>query len=103
MKEDSMLRRLPTESPDSNTKKPPITLHWYDQTITAQNHDTVASALLFAGVRVSRNSALSGEARLPFCMMGSCFECLVDIDGKIVQSCMTQVKNGMLLKMPEQI
>jgi len=97
-----MLRRLPPESSDSATDLQSITLHWYEQEVTARSSDTVASALLLAGVRVSRKSSVSGEARLPFCMMGSCFECLIDIDGQIVQSCMTQAKDGMQLKMPEQ-
>jgi predicted molibdopterin-dependent oxidoreductase YjgC len=97
-----MLRRLPPESSDSATDARRITLHWYEQAITAQSSDTVAAALLLAGVRISRKSSVSGEARLPFCMMGSCFECLIEIDGKVVQSCMTVVTDGMQLKMPEQ-
>lgn len=97
MREDSMLRRLPTEAYD----EPSITLHWYDQEIIAQPSDTVASALLLAGVRASRKSSVSGNPRLPFCMMGGCFECLVEIDGRIMQSCMTPAKHGMQLKMPE--
>ena len=102
MKIDSMLRRLPPESSGSAANAQSITLHWYDQEITALDSDTVASALLLAGVRISRKSAVSGSARLPFCMMGSCFECLLEIDGQVVQSCMTPVKDGMQLKMPEQ-
>jgi predicted molibdopterin-dependent oxidoreductase YjgC len=102
MKIDSMLRRLPPESSGSTADSQNITLHWYDQEITALASDTVASALLLAGVRVSRKSSVSDDARLPFCMMGSCFECLIEIDGQVVQSCLTPVKNGMKLKMPEQ-
>ena len=102
MKIDSMLRRLPPESSDSAADSQSITLNWYDQEITALASDTVASALLLAGVRVSRKSSVSGDARLPLCMMGSCFECLIEIDGQVVQSCMTEAKDGMQLKMPGQ-
>jgi predicted molibdopterin-dependent oxidoreductase YjgC len=102
MKIDSMLRRLPPESSSSTADSQSITLHWYEQEITALSNDTVASALLLAGIRVSRESGVSGEARLPFCMMGSCFECLIEINGQVVQSCMTTAKEGMQLKMPEQ-
>lgn len=100
MRTDSMLRRLPSDSAAISGEST-ITLHWHDQTISAQTNDTVASALLLAGIRASRKSAVSGNARLPFCMMGSCFECLLEIDGQIVQSCMTPAKDGMQLKMPE--
>ena len=102
MKIDSMLRRLPPESSGSTADSQNITLHWHDQEISALSSDTVASALLLAGVRISRKSGVSGDARLPFCMMGSCFECLIEIDGQVVQSCMTPAKDGMQLKMPEQ-
>ena len=100
MRKDSMLRRLPTES-ETSSAEPTLTLYWYEQEISAQPNDTVASALLLAGVRASRKSAVSGNPRLPFCMMGSCFECLVEIDGQIAQSCMTPARDGMRLKMPE--
>ena len=102
MKNDSMLRRLTPESADRSDQSG-ITLRWHDQEISAQPNDTVASALLLAGIRTSRKSAVSGDSRLPFCMMGSCFECLVEIDGQILQSCMTPVKDGMQLKMPESV
>jgi len=95
-----MLRRLPSKPTDSSTKSV-LTLYWYDREISAQPNDTVASALLLAGVRASRKSPVSGDARQPFCMMGSCFECLVEIGGQILQSCMTPARDGMRLKMPE--
>lgn len=97
MRHDSMLRRLTPDSSDTS----PVTLHWHDQEITAQTGDTVASALLLAGIRSTRNSSASQSPRLPFCMMGSCFECLVDIDGQIVQSCMVMAEDGMKIKKPE--
>lgn len=104
MKNDSMLRRLsPETSASAPSKASEITLHWYDQEINAQTDDTVASALLLAGVRASKNSSVSGAPRLPFCMMGSCFECLVEIDGQIVQSCLTPVENGMRITMPADV
>lgn len=99
MKNDSMLRRLPSNL----SKAHAITLRWYDQKISAQAGDTVASALLLAGVRITTHSAVSGAPRLPFCMMGSCFECLLDIDGQIAQGCMTPVENGMQITMLDNI
>ena len=93
-----MLRRLQSNSaPDNKT----ITLYWHDREITAQQGDTVASALLLADIRTTKNSAVSDSPRLPFCMMGSCFECLVDIDGKVLQGCLVQVEDEMKVTMPE--
>ena len=32
-------------------------------------------------------------------MMGACFECLVDVDGRpAVQACMTEVRDGMVVR-----
>ena len=58
--------------------------------------DSVAAALLGAGVRAFRSTAVSGAPRGPFCMMGTCFDCLVTIDGRRnVQACLVQVAEGM--------
>lgn len=55
----------------------------------------LAAALLGAGVRHFRATPVSGAPRAPFCMMGACFDCLVEIDGFTVQACMTTVKPGL--------
>jgi D-hydroxyproline dehydrogenase subunit gamma len=47
----------------------------------ARDGDTVAAALLAAGIDHCRTTPVSGARRAPFCMMGVCFECLVTIDG----------------------
>ncbi|EEA02737.1 conserved hypothetical protein [Burkholderia sp. H160] len=62
-------------------------------------HFTVAAALLANGQVTCRSSAVSGALRGPFCMMGVCFECLVEIDGvPNVQACMTRVTEGMRVR-----
>jgi len=55
----------------------------------------LAAALLAAGVQGFRTTPVSGAPRAPFCMMGACFDCLVEIDGFTVQACMTTVKPGL--------
>ncbi|NUT16777.1 MAG: (2Fe-2S)-binding protein [Cupriavidus sp.] len=48
------------------------------------------------GVTRFRNSPVSGEPRAPYCMMGVCFECLMEIDGQPSrQSCLVTVREGM--------
>lgn len=62
-------------------------------------HFTVAAALLAMGTDACRTSTVSGAPRGPFCMMGVCFECLVEVDGvPNVQGCMTPVREGMQVR-----
>lgn len=57
---------------------------------------SVAAALLAAGAQQFRRSAVGHEPRAPYCMMGVCFECLVQIDGvPSQQSCLITVREGM--------
>lgn len=62
--------------------------------------ENLAGALLVAGVMPFRNTPVSGAPRGPFCMMGACYDCLVQIDGMTVQACMLQVSEGMDITMP---
>ena len=64
--------------------------------VEAREGDTVAAALLASDRDVRRATAVSGEARLPYCMMGVCFDCLVTIDGVgNRQGCLVPVAEGM--------
>lgn len=67
--------------------------------VVANEGDTVAAALLAAGISELRDSPVSGQPRAPYCMMGVCFECLVVIDGgSSNQACMTIVAEGMRIE-----
>ena len=64
--------------------------------VEARDGDTVSAALLASGRDVCRATAVSGAPRLPYCMMGVCFECLVTIDGVgNRQACLIPVRAGM--------
>ena len=64
--------------------------------IVARLGDSVAVALLAAGEVSLRETPISGAPRAPYCMMGICFDCLVEIDGKgNRQACLTQATQGM--------
>lgn len=62
----------------------------------------LAAALLAAGVDVFRNTPVSGAPRGPFCMMGACFDCLVEIDGVQRQACMIEAAQGLEISKPQQ-
>lgn len=60
---------------------------------------SVAAALLLAGAIPNRRSAVSGAPRAPYCMMGVCFECLVEIDGVPErQACLVTAVDGMSVR-----
>lgn len=64
--------------------------------VTAFAGETVAAALLGAGIRVVRETGREQAPRGLFCGMGVCFECLTTIDGRPNQrACMTSVADGM--------
>jgi predicted molibdopterin-dependent oxidoreductase YjgC len=68
-------------------------------TCAARTGDTVASVLLLSGDGPMRRSVVSGAPRAAYCMMGVCFECLVEIDGvPSQQGCLVQVQPGMRIK-----
>ncbi|WNC88198.1 (2Fe-2S)-binding protein [Paraburkholderia sp. FT54] len=76
---------------------------WFnDQPLSVPGGCSVAAALLGAGISRFRATPVSGAARAPFCMMGACFECLVEIDGMPSrQACMVEVKAGMRIRSQE--
>lgn len=58
---------------------------------------TVASALLLHGIKSLRQTR-SGSERGPFCMMGSCFDCLVTVnDEPNVQACQVLASTGLVV------
>jgi hypothetical protein len=63
---------------------------------------SVAAALLAAGVSRFRSTPVSGASRAPYCMMGVCFECLLEIDGiSNRQACLVTVQPGMKIRSQE--
>lgn len=73
-----------------------ITFTFEGRQIKAQSGDSVAAALLAEGIRDLRATPVSGAPRGPLCMMGICFDCLVEIDGMgNQQACMHNVREGM--------
>lgn len=67
------------------------------KSLSAMPEMSVAAALLAGGVLSFRDTPVSGTARGPFCLMGACYDCLVVIDGEIVQACMTPVQEGLIV------
>lgn len=82
---------------------PPVRMTFEGRAIVARKGDSVAAALLADGVLDVRLSPVGGGPRAPFCMMGVCFDCLVEIDGVASrQACMTTVADGMVIRRQRQ-
>ena len=78
----------------------PVTISFDGKEITAQRGEPLAAALLAAGISVFRTSPLSDSPRAPLCMIGNCFECLLEIDGvPNRQACRVRVRGGMRVNM----
>ncbi len=69
------------------------------QEIAAAPGETIAVALLVAGVSSLRTTSRLNEPRGIFCNMGVCFDCLIEVDGHANQrACQTIVRAGMQVR-----
>jgi len=67
--------------------------------IRAHVGDTVAGAMLAAGIDRFRTTPVTESPRAPYCLMGVCFDCLVTIDGVgSRQACLVPVREGMAVE-----
>ena len=74
---------------------PPITVTFEGAPLTAYAGESIAAALMAAGVRGFRESEGGGRRGL-LCGMGTCHECLVEVDGRPhLRACVTPVAAGM--------
>ncbi len=72
-----------------------VTVSVDGEDIQAMAGEPLAAALLVAGYQWFRQSDSDGQRRGPWCMMGACYECLIEVDGVLKQACMTPVTDGM--------
>jgi len=71
------------------------------QQVRVPEGTNVAAAVLLQSA-VCRTTVVSNATRGPFCMMGVCFDCLVEIDGVAnQQGCQRLVEQGMRVVLQE--
>lgn len=75
----------------------PVSVLLDGQPVSLPGGMSVAAALLATGEIVARVSPSSGKPCSPHCLMGICYECLMEIDGYQSQACMTEVQEGMVI------
>ncbi|MBX9748227.1 MAG: (2Fe-2S)-binding protein [Roseococcus sp.] len=75
-------------------------ISWNGATLPARQGESLAAALLAAGILHFRDTAVSGRPRGPLCMMGACFDCLVEVEGVAnSQACLVLVTPGLSARM----
>lgn len=74
----------------------PVAFTFEGEAIEGHSSDTIASALLAAGVRTFTITEVAGEKRGGYCFVGRCADCLVIVDGLANQrACLIQLRDGM--------
>jgi len=70
---------------------------WFEgKPLTGYEGDTVAAALVGAGIRMFRYSEKRQRPRGFFCAVGKCSSCLMVVDGRPnVMACMEPLREGM--------
>jgi predicted molibdopterin-dependent oxidoreductase YjgC len=78
------------------TEPTDCSITWEGRDIPARAGESLAAALLAAGIATFRATPVSASPRGPLCLMGACFDCLVEVDGvQNTQACMLPVRAGM--------
>jgi ferredoxin len=74
----------------------PISFTFEQETFLAYPGESIASALMRAGILALRQTRLGKQPRGYFCGMGTCWECAVHVDAEgIVRSCSFPVSAGL--------
>ena len=83
--------------PDESTAR--VTIVVDGARVEARSGDSVAAALLAAGIAATRTTPVTGSPRGPWCLMGACFDCLCVIDAEPSrQACLVAVRDGMTVE-----
>lgn len=83
-----------------NTSPSTVRIFFEGQPLDVPAGISVAAAVLgHAHAGHTCRHAVDNSPRAPFCLMGVCFECLMEINGeKDVQSCLVPVQEGMVVQ-----
>lgn len=69
------------------------------QPFAARPGDSLATALIAGGMLAFARNPKTGALASPACLMGICFGCLCEVDGRPgVQACLTSVSAGMQVR-----
>ncbi len=85
-----------TYKPETNT----VTITVEDKPVIVPAGISVAAAVLgHHHPGETYTHPVDGSPRAPYCLMGVCFECMMEIDGEPnVQSCLVTVRDGLVVR-----
>lgn len=70
-----------------------------DATYDSKPGENLAALMLRNGLIPFRLNPADKTGRAPYCMMGICFDCLVEVDGvPSAQACLVSVQDGMIVR-----
>ncbi|WP_198368282.1 (2Fe-2S)-binding protein [Roseomonas sp. KE0001] len=75
-----------------------VSFSFDDEPYEGSAGDSLAVALMLAGRRHLRDSSRQGAPRGAFCLMGSCQECVVWVDGERRPACQVPLRQGMVVR-----
>jgi NADH dehydrogenase/NADH:ubiquinone oxidoreductase subunit G len=79
----------------------PVEILVDDLPVAAHEGESLATALLAAGIRVFSHDT-NGRPRSPYCNMGVCFDCMVTLESasgaRRVRACLTAVTPGLRVR-----
>ncbi|MEJ1975046.1 MAG: 2Fe-2S iron-sulfur cluster-binding protein [Acetobacteraceae bacterium] len=111
MRIGDLSNRHPGRSPEAHPQPPPwrrdparaaaavVALTVDGEAIEAAAGQSLAVALALAGRLLLRHSPTAHTPRGMFCLMGSCQECVVHVDGAAVLACLEPVRVGMQVEL----
>ena len=88
-----MFRLIDTAAPEL------VEIEFDGTTVTVPAGISLAAVIFYLDAMPARQTILSDSPRAPFCMMGACFDCLLEIDDIDNQrACQVEVKAGMRVR-----
>lgn len=78
-----------------------VTFYWNKQPLKARKDEVISSALIANGISVFGHHHKDGSAQGIFCANGQCAKCTVIANGVPAKSCMTAVKENMIVESAE--
>lgn len=78
-----------------------VTFTWNGEILKGHDGEMIASALIACGIHIFGHHPKDNSPQGMFCANGQCSQCLVIADGLPVKSCMTPLREGMVVQSVE--
>jgi predicted molibdopterin-dependent oxidoreductase YjgC len=76
-----------------------VTIYLDGEAIEAPRGETLAAVLLARGLIATGTTPVSGSPRGPYCMIGTCFGCLIEVAGRgDLRACLTPAIEGLRVR-----